>query len=961
MQSIRFKHNIQTFIPISFVMLMAAVIAVVIYTTQDIIKPVLLKERKHNIEETGREVVTKISTMLAQAEIVALNIGYTAVNLSPDFEAIKRQVPGIFDVDILRQITAGGGIWPEPFKFDPKKERLSFFWGRNRQGQLVFYDDYNRYGYHDKEWYVPVRFLKKGKVYWSRAYIDPYSHEPMVTCSASMRKRGEFLGTATVDLRLAGLKKLFVQAAREIKGYIFAVDRNNSFIVFPKEEYVLNKVKCDGRGQACTEFVTSMELARLHPVFQPVNQVLEEINREILKNARQKAPIEKMAKRLMALSSDIAPWEARLIAALLQTPVNESLATEESPRSFKVQRDFLFNRPALVYAFVMPETNWKLVVTVPEEVITAPVGRIANHLMLSLSGLILLVILLAGLFLYHYILRPLKHLTNQLKKIQKDSGDLSLELDIPVNNELGELAYYFNRRTKELRNSEEKYRTIFNGVGEGISLSSIEGQFITVNPRFAEIFGYQSPEELIQSIATYDLYVDLEDRKEILDRLQAGPSNVHSEVWLKKKDGSHVLISVNLAPVTDRNGKIKYLIAMVQDITRTKELEKELRHAQKMEAIGTLAGGIAHDFNNILAAISGYTELAQLKASGNSQLESYLSQIELASRRAKELVQQILKFSRYSDGKKDFQDMAEAIEEVIRLLHSTLPATIEIKKHITPTGLVLADPADLYQIVMNLSTNAYQAMRDSGGVLTISLTERELDEAQAEAMGLRPGRYAVLTVEDTGCGMDEEVLGKIFEPYFTTKGKEDGTGLGLAVVHGIVNGLRGYVKAESVPGKGSCFTVYLPVSRPSASHGPPRDEGDFCIQVDGKGRKVMFVDDEEMICSIFRAVLEDVGFEVHVFGDGKSALEAFEKAPDGWDLLITDMTMPRMSGADLIKEVRSYNKKISVILCSGYNQLVTDELMSNLAVDAFLTKPVNLSIFLKEIARLFPHGREDDP
>ncbi len=949
----KFRHNIQIFVPICFLLLLAAVIVVVVYSTHTIIKPVLLKERMYGIGETGKSVVTKINSMLGQTEIAASMVGSTATGLLPNFEAIKKTVPNIFDMDSLDQITAGGGIWPEPFKFDPSKERFSFFWGRDSNGRLRFYNDYNLSGYHKEEWYVPVKYLKGNKVFWSSAYIDPFSHEPMVTCSIRMDKNGQFLGVATVDLKLSGLDKLFSETAKEIKGYIFAVDRNNRFIVFPRKEYILIKGS-EHKGLSTRRYITSRELAQQYPEFKPISDKLEQLNKAIIERACRKGNVERLAKKLLEESNHITPKEALLIAAYLSEPKENRLSVTSRVESFSVDNDIILQEPAMVSVFLMPETNWKLVVTIPRRMAVAPVSQVTNSIVISLAVLILLVLFLAGLSLYHHILRPLRHITDQLKKIEKDSEDLSLELDIPANNELGELAYYFNKRTRELRNSEERYRTIFNRASEGISLSSINGDFIAVNPRFAEIFGYDSPEEVIKEVKTYNLYVNLADREKVLANIKAGKGTVHHEVWFKKKDGSHILVALNLAPITDSNGNVKYLIAMTQDITRTRELEAELRHAQKMEAIGTLAGGIAHDFNNILAAITGYTELALLKAQDIPQIQKYLSQIGLASQRAKELVRQILTFSRYTDARKEPQDLAKIINEALKLLRSTLPANITIETQMGPTRQILADPSDLHQIVMNLCTNAYHAMRESGGILAIALYEKKLTDNEAQELGLRPGSYAVLQVADTGCGMEQDMLDKIFEPYFTTKNQDEGTGLGLAVVHGIVKGLKGCVRVESSPGKGSIFKVFLPVLKqePTTNHKQPPVSK--ITKINGSGKRVMFVDDEEMICSIFKTMLEEMDFQVDVFRNGQDALKKLKKTPKGWDLLITDMTMPGISGSDLIKAARSLNPDMAVILCSGYSDILTEEFLMKLGVNAFLSKPVERLVLLRALAKIFP-------
>ncbi len=960
----RFKHTIQVFIPVSFLLLLLAVVAVVIYTTHDVIKPVLLQERTYNIRETGKSIVSRFGNMLVQAETAATSIAYSANYLYPDRKAIKRAIPGILNLDGLMNLVAGGGVWPEPFALDPKRKRCSFFWARDRSGRLVFYNNYNflQRGYHSEEWYVPVRYLKDEKGYWSKAYIDPVSHEPMITFSVKMKRHGKFIGVATVDLRLEGLKCLCSQAGKRISGHVFVLDRNNRFIVFPREEMVLISGK-RGREKGNQKYMTARQLAERHGEFRMVAERLDEINSRLINMARKNVSLSGLAKKIERKSDQITSKDALLIAAMMQEHLREDMSARKQPETLWVKQDIISGGPAMVSIFLMPETLWKFVVTVPEKDIVAPVSRITNRLVISLSVLILLVLLLAGLSLYQNILRPLKHVTNQLKKIKKDSSDLSLELDVPVNNELGELAYYLNRRTSQLRRSEERYRTIFYGASEGISLSSFTGEFIAVNQKFAEIFGYESPDEVIKDLKTYQLYVNPEERAKILSKLggNSGTNTVHAEVWLKKKDGSPVLISLNLAPVRDAEGKILYLIAMIQDITRNKQLENELRHAQKMEAIGTLAGGIAHDFNNILAGISGYVELAMMKASNQPEIRGYLSQIEKAAERAKELVRQILTFSRHSDAEKEPQDIAKIIDEALRLLRSTLPSSIVIKTYIKPANPVLAELTDVHQIVMNLCTNAYHAMKETGGTLKIGLWQQKLAGRKAGNAGVTPGVYVVLRVEDTGIGIKEEIISKIFEPYFTTKGKEEGTGLGLAVVHGIVKALKGAINVDSDLGKGTRFTVYLPALAHADAPVQKGNGEDIEEFIHGDGRRIMFVDDEEMICEIFEAMLKQWGFSVDVFQDGTSALDAMEKEPGRWDLLITDMTMPGLNGAELIWKVRRIRPDIHVILCTGYSDMLTDEVIDGLALSAFLQKPVRRADIMAAIASIFGrnHGAEN--
>ncbi len=954
MNSSRFKHGLQTIIPVSFVIILTAMVAVVVYTTQDIVRPVLLEQHERRMKDAGNMIVAKINGILCQAETVAVALADIVESLKPDAEAVMQAVPRILDRKGYESFIAGGGVWPEPHRFEPDKERRSFFWGRDRDGTFQYYDDYNSPhspGYRQEEWYVPARYMQDEQAVWSRSYIDPYSHQPMVTCSIPIMEGKKFVGVTTVDLKLEGIASLFSQAAQNINGYVFAVDRNNRFLTFPQEELVLNTEQATATG--LQKFITTAELAARMPDFQPVNSKLEHINRLTVELARREPGFRKdLAALLDAGSYQIDLPEAELITAIMVDPLERHTSDSQRLESFHIDRDIILHEPALATIFNMPETYWKVVIVVPEKSVTAPVNGITNRLMASMVLLISSTLLVAGFFLRRHLLVPLKNMTDQLKKIGADTEDLSLELDIPSGNELGELAYYFNKRTEALRNSEEKYRTIFNGAGEGISLSTLEGTFIAVNPMFAEIFDYDSPEELMATIKTSDLYVDIADRATVFSQLKKGADTVRKELWFRKKDRTRILVSLNLGAVKDRNGEILYLVAMVQDITRNKQLEEELRHAQKMEAIGTLAGGIAHDFNNILASISGYNEIAQMKAGNNRALAGYLSQIGVAADRARDLVRQILTFSRNSDQEKKPLKVAPICKEALKLLRSTIPSTIEIQTRITPVRSVLADPTGIHQIIMNLCTNAYYSMRETGGVLSVGLNESGVDAEEAKIINVKPGDYAVIEIRDTGSGMNSNTLTKIFEPYFTTKGKEEGTGLGLAVVHGIIKSLEGGIRVESVPGKGTFFRVYLPLIKDKTidisdvrpeNHAPPPA---------GNGQKIMFVDDEEMICGLSRFLLEDAGYRVSVFRSSKQALQNLQNAHHGWDILITDMTMPGISGEELIKRAREINPDLPIILCTGYSEVLTQERIDQLKLQAFLQKPVSRDTLLIEVGRI---------
>lgn len=379
------------------------------------------------------------------------------------------------------------------------------------------------------------------------------------------------------------------------------------------------------------------------------------------------------------------------------------------------------------------------------------------------------------------------------------------------------------------------------------------------------------------------------------------------------------------------------------DISAVKFLEQErrqtearLRQAQKMEAIGVLAGGIAHDFNNILSAILGFSELALDDANRGQSNPAFIGQVLRAGERARELVQQILTFSRQTESEAKPIQVQPILKEALKLLRASLPSTIEIESAIQCDAVIQADPIQVHQVIMNLCTNASHAMRQCGGRLKVSLREETLSGEEAQQYpGLQTGRYLKMVVADTGHGIDPKNLEKIFDPYFTTKEKGEGTGMGLAVVQGIVHTCGGSVGVASTPGKGTIFTVYLPIiQQTSPAHMPHEYLVPF-------GREhILFVDDEAPLAELSKEMLERLGYRMTVNTSSAKALYLFEQQPDAYDLVITDMTMPGMTGDVLAERILALRPDIPVIICTGYSEKVTQEMIDRLGIRALIRKPL---------------------
>ena len=495
------------------------------------------------------------------------------------------------------------------------------------------------------------------------------------------------------------------------------------------------------------------------------------------------------------------------------------------------------------------------------------------------------------------------------------------------------------RAEEALRESEERYRILFNSGNDAVFVHqpSAEGKlrkFIEVNDVACKMYGYTREELLESTPLDLPISAQKENARIWVRRLLFEKHNVF-EIVHKAKDGKEIPVEIN-AHLFDFKGQ-PTILSIVRDITERKRSEARLQQSQKMEAIGTLAGGIAHDFNNILSPLLGYAELIKYDLSDDSPFQSSVNEIIRASLRARDLVQQILAFSRQTEDELKPIKIHPAVNEAIKLLQATLPKTIDIEQNIDPDcGAVVAAPTQIHQIAMNLATNAYHAMEDEGGTLKIALKQIQMELDQSEPIGLVPGTYACLAVSDTGCGIEKDILDKIFDPYFTTKEKNKGTGLGLSVVHGIVKNYGGDIHIRSEPGKGTEFHVYLPIIESQIEEGAK----DSIDSIQGGTEEILLVDDEEAIVRMERKMLKQLGYEVTTRAGSIDALEAFKANPDRYDLIITDMTMPNMTGIQLAQEIKKIKPEVPVIICTGFSNQIDEEKCKAMGIQGYVMKPI---------------------
>ncbi|WP_306303998.1 ATP-binding protein [Desulfosarcina cetonica] len=432
--------------------------------------------------------------------------------------------------------------------------------------------------------------------------------------------------------------------------------------------------------------------------------------------------------------------------------------------------------------------------------------------------------------------------------------------------------------------------------------------------------------------------IDPEDRQAVMGvqhpvNRKSPPS--YPTVRAHTKRGERCWLQMHSVPI-DWEGKPAELCLM-RDVTTSKRMEAQLYQAQKIQAIGTLAGGVAHDFNNILAAILGNTELCKLKIAPENGLNHNLDQIFSAGQRAKALINQILTFSRQKEKDQQPIEIRYGIKEALKLLQATLPSTIEIRDNIhKQPSIVVADQTQIHQIVMNVCTNAAHAMQERGGILKIGLTNIDLTAPLAGTVAkLEPGAYAVITVTDNGIGMSPETRECIFDPYFTTKPQGKGTGLGLSMVHGIVRALGGSINVHSEPGVGSTFEIYLPrTGQPSVVAVSAQQP------IPGGHERILLVDDEAMLVDMTSELLLQLGYQVVGRTSSLEALQVFRTDPQHFDLVVTDQTMPNMTGKELASRVMATRPDLPVVICTGFSQAIDEEEALSLGIRAFVKKPI---------------------
>jgi PAS domain S-box-containing protein len=534
--------------------------------------------------------------------------------------------------------------------------------------------------------------------------------------------------------------------------------------------------------------------------------------------------------------------------------------------------------------------------------------------------------------------------------------------DGAVSGFVGTLTDITERRLAEeaLRRSEQKFRTLFEESQDTIYISTPDGRLLDINPAGVSLFGYDSADEMLEVDLTTQIYLRAEDRAHMLRELSLNGYVQDLELRVQTKQGKRLTVLATASAERDERGRVVSMRGMLRDVTGQRDLENQLRQAQKMEAVGRLAGGVSHDFNNLLTAILGYADLLALAIPDDSPLRHNTDEIKAAAQRGADLTRQLLAFGRRQVLAPETLDLNQTVATIEKLLRRVIGEDIELATELDPDlGAVRADPSQIEQVLLNLGINGRDAM-PQGGVLTLRTGNVEIKSLEeVSPLGLVDGDYVMLEIEDSGVGIDEEIKDRIFEPFFTTKSRSKGSGLGLATVYGIVHQSGGQIEVQSEPGHGSRFRILLPrvegeptrVAPLPQSLGMPKGE-----------ETVLLVEDEPAVREYLRSLLRRLGYLVVVAGDGVRALEVATRWAGDFDLLLSDVVMPRMNGVELARKLTAERPALRVLLMSGHAdkpEALMEQRLRGAPVE-FLQKPFS-SVTLANRVRRILDARDKPP
>jgi PAS domain S-box-containing protein len=766
-----------------------------------------------------------------------------------------------------------------------------------------------------RPWYIKAE--KEKEIIWTDPYIFFTSQKPGITTAGPIyNTKGDIKGIVGVDIQLDVLSNFISKLRIGKSGLAFMMNQNRDVIAFPDTEQ------------------------------------LKHVNEE--KPNKVRLPkINELKNKICGKAYNSIDWK--------NFNTNNDNPDKSIFGSFSFENENYFT---MFTAVPEAKVSWMIGLYIPEKDYFKEINE--NQKQNQLFALIISVIAtIAGLIMASRITRPISELDKEAQKIKNNNYESSPEIKSGFI-EIQRTTHTFHEMKKavidyknELIAREKIHRVITDTANDAIIMVDEKGKISYWNIAAEIIFGYTKKEALGDCVFNMIIPEKHRDGVRIILSNYCLTGNkefleINPEIITINKNGETIPVELSLARIMI--GKTWYAIAIVRDITIRKKVEiekinmiKQLQQSQKMESIGTLAGGISHDFNNILFPIMGNTEILKLELPADSKLQDNINEIYAATLRASDLANQILTFARPGSYEIKPIEAKPIIAEAIKLMRSVIPTTIKIKQEIdTDCGIIKADPTHIHQIVMNLATNAYHSMETNGGELQICLKKVVIDASDIVSTDMKPGEYVYLSIADTGMGMDEEVIEKIFYPFFTTQKKGKGSGMGLSIVHGIVTNLKGYIKVDSKPEKGSIFSIYLPASQSPLIEGETQQIG----KAQTGTERILLVDDEKAIIKMEHSMLELLGYDVVSHEISTEALKAFADKPDNFDIIITDMTMPDMPGDKLAAEIKKIRPDIPIILCTGFSNKISLTKAEEIGFKGFLLKPITIEKLAKKIRQV---------
>jgi PAS domain S-box-containing protein len=794
------------------------------------------------------------------------------------------------------------------------EKKISLKW-RNKNMEVIAEesDDNDTYDPRKRPWYIKAS--RENQIIWTDPYIFFTSQKPGITTAGPVyNDTGEIKGIVGVDIQLDVLSTFISKLRVGKTGLAFMMNKNKDVIAFPDPDQLKHSTE-ENPGQI-----------RLPKIEELDNQICSKAYKSI-------------------------EWDA----------------IEYNNYSKPIFGTFEFEKEKYYTMFTpVPESkvSWLIGLYLPEKDYFGEIN--ANQKQNQLFSLMLSIIAtIAGLIMAGSITKPISELDKEAQNIKNNdyqslpeikSGFVEIQRTANTFYEMKKAVIDYK---KELLKKEKIHQTITDTANDAIIMANREGKISYWNIAAEKIFGYTKNEADNQPVCNLIIPEKGRDYAAAILASFCDTGNMNllkdnTEITTIHKNGDTIPVELSMARI--KIEKAWYAIAIIRDITTRKITEaekigilKRLQQSQKMESIGTLAGGIAHDFNNLLFPVLGNSEILKYEMPEDDPLQENIHEIITATLRASDLAQQILTFSRPESNQIQPVELHPIINEVLKLMRSTIPTSIRIKQDIEKDcGIIKADPTHIHQIIMNLSTNAYHAMeKDSEGELKVSLKKVHIDKPNISP-DIEPGDYACLIIADTGSGMDEGTMAKIFDPFFTTKEQGKGTGMGLSVVHGIVTSLKGAMQVSSTPGESTEFRIHLPLSENTAK----KEESISIEQVQTGTERILLVDDEKAIIKMEKPILERLGYKVSAHNNSEEALIAFEKEPENYDIVITDMAMPNMQGDILAGEIKKIRPDIPIILCTGFSDKISKEKAQEMGFEGFLLKPIkleNLSIKIRRV------------